>query len=122
MSGDFRNGGHHSRQDSDSRPQDGRRIIVVVDEPAQLEAMDAIMTRWGFTVLPCATFENARTTLTDGGVDSLIVDVRLGMFNGLQLVHLARQMHPTMRLIVMSGFDDPVLRAEAESAGATFLL
>ena len=112
------------RRGGDEQSEIRHRVVMVVDDDAVLlEAMDALMTKWGFSVLPYGTFENARTKLT-GGVcaDTLLVDVRIGMFNGLQLVHLARQMDPAMTVIAMSGFDDPVLRAEAETAGATFLL
>ena len=48
--------------------------------------------------------------------------MRLGAFNGLQLAVMARDMYPNMRLIVFSGFDDPVLSADAEQIGATYLV
>jgi hypothetical protein len=35
---------------------------------------------------------------------------------------IARDLHPAMRILVFSGFDDPVLRAEAEQLGATYLV
>ena len=50
--------------------------------------------------------------------DALITDVRLGAFNGLQLAVMARDTHPEIRVIVFSGFDDPVLRSDAEHIGA----
>jgi two-component system response regulator YesN len=54
--------------------------------------------------------------------DVLITDVRLGAFNGLQLAVLARDQNPEIQLIVFSGFDDPVLRQEAERLGAVYLV
>ena len=51
-----------------------------------------------------------------------ITDIRLEEFNGLHLVQLARSVQPQARLVVFSGFADPVLEAEAEMAGATWLL
>jgi YesN/AraC family two-component response regulator len=48
--------------------------------------------------------------------------VRLGAFNGLQLAVIGRDTYPDMRLIVFSGFDDPVLRTEAEHVGATYMV
>jgi hypothetical protein len=35
---------------------------------------------------------------------------------------MARDMYPDMRLIVFSGFDDPVLRADADQVGAVYLV
>ena len=51
--------------------------------------------------------------------DVLLVDVRLGAFNGLQLVAMAEQHIPT---IVMTGHDDPSLRATALRLGAEFFV
>jgi two-component system response regulator YesN len=51
-----------------------------------------------------------------------LTDVRLGAFNGLQLAVVARDLHPDIRIIIYSGFDDPVLRAEAERLDATYLV
>ncbi len=74
------------------------------------------------TVVACDSFERARQKLKDQPFDALITDVRLGAFNGLQLAVMARDMYPNMRLIVFSGFDDPVLRSDAEQIGATYLV
>ena len=38
------------------------------------------------------------------------------------LRYLARQNHPEMMLVAVSGFDDPVLRAAAADAGAAYFL
>ena len=114
---------HQPHRGSDQLDQIGRRVIVVDDDADLLGAMDALLTAWGLTVMPFSTFEGARAGLIAGRwADTLLVDVRLGSFNGLQLVHLAKQMDPAMTVIAMSGFDDPVLRVDAERIGATFLL
>jgi DNA-binding response OmpR family regulator len=54
--------------------------------------------------------------------DVVVADVRLGEYNGLQLAVQARALDPVPAIIVTSGFDDPVLKAEAERLGATFLM
>ena len=73
-------------------------------------------------IVACNSFEVARQTLKDETFDALITDVRLGAFNGLQLAVMARDMYPGIRLVVFSGFDDPVLRADAEQIGAVYLV
>jgi YesN/AraC family two-component response regulator len=35
---------------------------------------------------------------------------------------MARDAHPDIRVIVFSGFDDPVLRSDAEHIGAIYLV
>lgn len=68
------------------------------------------------------SFEEARRILREQSFDVLITDVRLGAFNGLQLAVIAHGLWPSIRVVVFSGFDDPVLRAEAEHMGATYLV
>ena len=50
----------------------------------------------------------------------MVADVRLGDFNGIQLGILAKNAWPDVRIVIMSGWDDPVLRHEAEQLGASY--
>ena len=97
------------------------RLLIVDDDIGLLDAMKRSLRESVQTVVACDSFERARQTLKDQ-FDALITDVRLGAFNGLQLAVMARDMYPEMKLIVFSGFDDPVLRADAEQIGATYLV
>jgi DNA-binding response OmpR family regulator len=98
------------------------QIVIVDDDDLALGTLHRLVAHWGYDVVPFMTFEEARTFLTTRTPDALVVDVRLGSYNGLQLVHLAKQASPSMAVIAVSGFDDAVLRAEAEKAGATYLV
>ena len=97
--------------------------MIVDDDVELLAGMQALVASWGCKPLAFSKFEEARGSLLGGLCpDALLVDVRIGAFNGLHLVHIARQLYPTMNIVAMTGFDDPVLRSEAEKAGAAFLL
>lgn len=98
------------------------RILIVDDDAAVLDMLSRLLAQWGHEAIPFARFEEARAFLEDHQPDALVVDVRLGQYNGLQLLHLARRNHPQIPVIVLSGFDDPVLRADAAEAGAAYLL
>ena len=98
------------------------RLLIVDDDLGVLEAMQKSLRDSVQSVVACETFERARQMLKDQPFDALITDVRLGAFNGLQLAVMAHDMYPEMRLVVFSGFDDPVLRADAEQIGATYLV
>ena len=73
----------------------------------------------GYRALTADGVEAAAPILRDAFPDVLLVDVRLGAFNGLQLVAMAERPIPT---IVMTGHDDVALRAAAERMGAEFLV
>jgi DNA-binding response OmpR family regulator len=99
-----------------------QRVLVVDDEPALLEALKIAFTRAGRVVVSCRTFEDARAQLLSEPFDVMVTDVRLGAFNGLQLAVIARDKDREMGIIVFSGFDDPVLRAEAARLDASYVL
>jgi two-component system, NtrC family, response regulator PilR len=103
-------------------PAPPQRVLIVDDEPALLDALRLALERAGREVVACRTFEDAREQLLTQAFDVLVTDVRLGAFNGIQLAVIARDKSPLMRIIVFSGFDDPVLKAEAASLGGTYLL
>ena len=99
-----------------------KRVLVVDDDAALLEAVRRGLEANGMAVTACGTFEDARQALRDKTFDALITDVRLGAFNGLQLAVVARTYDPQISVIVFSGFDDPVLREEAERAGGAYFV
>ena len=100
-----------------------RSILVVDDDLTLLDALERAFKEAGQRqVVALGNFEDAKRTLRAQRFDVLITDVRLGAFNGLQLAVLARDLHPGIQLIVFSGFDDPVLRQDAERLGAVYLV
>lgn len=99
-----------------------RRVFVVDDEPALAESLKLGLQVHGNDVEMSRSFEDARRRLLVETFDVLITDVRLGAFNGLQLAVIARGNNPAMRIVVFSGFDDPVLREEARALNATYLV
>lgn len=98
------------------------RVLLVDDEPGLLDALRTALTRAGREVVACRTFDDAREQLLTEEFDVLVTDVRLGAFNGIQLAVIARNQAPDMKIIVFSGFDDPVLKEEAASLGAKYLV
>ena len=79
----------------------------------------AEISRWlcefGYVVHRAYDFEGGRSLLSRRALRLLIVDVRLGQFNGTQLLLLARATAPTAATIVMSRWNDPLIRGDIES-------
>jgi YesN/AraC family two-component response regulator len=99
-----------------------QRVLIVDDEPGFLEGITMALEREGREIVACSTFADARQRLLSDHVDILLTDVRLGAFNGIQLAIIARDRNPAIGVVVFSGFDDPVLRAEASEVGAQYLV
>lgn len=101
---------------------DKAKILLVDDDVSLLEALKMALTAQGKDVEACSTFEQGRMALREKHFDALITDVRLGAFNGLQLAVIARDEQPHIRIIVFSGFEDPVLRSEAAAVDADYVV
>jgi DNA-binding response OmpR family regulator len=99
-----------------------KHVLVVDDEPQVLEYLTSALTRSGYLATPCARYEDAKAALAAGRPDLLLTDIRLGAYNGLQLAILATQKYPGTPVIILTGFEDPTLRDEAQRAGATFVV
>ena len=100
----------------------GRLVLIVDDDHSLLDALERAFLEAGETTVAHSSFEEGRQALRERRFDVLITDVRLGPYNGLQLAVLARDLWPSIKIVVFSGFDDPVLRADAEQIGATYLV
>jgi two-component system response regulator RegA len=115
------------RRDTDEgvppeRAGDRPTVVLVDDDAATLDGLSEWLANEGFSVVACSTFAEARAQIMCPPIAALITDIRLEEYNGLHLVQLARSLQPHARLVVFSGFADPVLEAEAEMAGAIWLL
>jgi len=94
-------------------------ILIVDDHRVTRLGLAEMLTHAGYTVVTAGTFPEARRILRESPPDVLIADVRLGSFNGLQLVISGPNRVPA---IVITGYDDAVLEAEARRSGAEYLV
>lgn len=94
------------------------QVLIVDDDPATRNGIAELLRMAGCRCIAVGSFVVARDLLKTSPPDVLVTDVRLGEHNGLQLI--VGSPHP-VRAIVISGFDDPVLKADALRAGATYI-
>jgi two-component system, OmpR family, response regulator MtrA len=95
------------------------KVLVVDDDQATRDGLKQILVNGGFDAITAATFQEAVQTLRAADPDLLIVDVRLGEYNGLQLIITTERKIPA---IVMTGYADKVVEDEAHQEGAEYLL
>jgi DNA-binding response OmpR family regulator len=94
------------------------RILIVDDHETTRQGLRAVLTSAGYIVLSASTFAEGRRSLAEQAPDLLIADLRLGDYNGLQLVAAAPLAVPS---IIVTGFPDLVLEAEALKLGARYI-
>jgi two-component system response regulator PilR (NtrC family) len=98
-----------------------RSLMVVDDDPSLLDLWSKCFEHAGYKVATFNSFQDARRYLAAHRPDAILTDIRLGAYNGLQLVLVAKSMYPTITAAVVTGYDDPVLRKDAVRYGAAFL-
>ena len=95
------------------------KVLIVDDDPAACAGLAALLSGAGYAPQCATTFHQGRTALSRDIPDLMIVDVRLGDFNGLQLIIDTDARIPA---IVISGFADSALEAEAHKLGADYVV
>ena len=95
------------------------RILVVEDDTATRRGMAQLLTGAGYDVTETASMTDALNLLSSDTPDLVITDLRLAEFNGLYLAAVNPQRIP---VIIVTGYADRGLEAEARELGADFLL
>jgi DNA-binding NtrC family response regulator len=100
-----------------------KAILIVDDDRDTLDSWVELLQRAGYRVAAAVSFEEGRHALESPPdmPDMLITDIRLGPYNGLQLVVRARTANPDLPVLVLTAFHDLVLQSEAERLGAVYV-
>ena len=89
------------------------RVLVLEDDEHALSGIVELIRSAGHDVTGAASYETAKQLLAASGYDLLVSDVRLRSFNGLHLVMQTRADHPDTAVIIITGYDDPLIDLEA---------
>ena len=89
------------------------RILVLDDDEHALAGIVELLRDADYHVTAAATYDAANRLLALASYDLLVTDVRLRGFNGLHLVMKSRVEYPEMAVIIITGFDDPMMELEA---------
>ena len=98
-----------------------KKVLIVDDQPDVARTLSQLVASGGYDVITATRFDEARHLIDQTPPDILVTDVRLGAFNGLQLVLHMRSVSADAPIVVLSAFDDPMIRQDAERAGAMWL-
>jgi CheY-like chemotaxis protein len=107
--------------DSTSR----KTVLFVDDDEPFLEVLQPYMERLsagGWTVLVANDSSGTMRALDTNHVDLAVLDVRMPVVDGVQLLQLINRKHPHLKKAVLSGFLDDECRAHAFQGGAELVL
>lgn len=97
------------------------RILVLDDDENALSGIVELLRDAAYVVTGSETYDAAKRLLAIGSYDLFVTDVRLRGFNGINLVRQSAADHPDMALVIISGYDEPMMEIEAARYGARFV-
>jgi CheY-like chemotaxis protein len=93
-------------------------ILVVDDEPEIRELATATLTEHGYRVLSAPTADVALTILQSIVPDVLVTDIIMpGTLDGYELVKTTKKLHPSVRVIMASGYGFMLRNAALKQLG-----
>ncbi len=95
-----------------------RKILIVDDEHAIRRTLCLLLESEGYKVLTAATADAARAHLAEEGIDLVILDLRLGDDNGIDLLMRIRETNTDAECIIMTAFGSIENAVESMRLGA----
>jgi two-component system, response regulator, stage 0 sporulation protein F len=80
------------------------RLLFIDDEEGFLELYRSAFSRDGFAVETTTTIEGARDRLAQGGIDLVILDIRLGETSGLALLKEIKAKDSRMPVVLSTAY------------------
>lgn len=97
---------------------EAKRVLVVDDEETIRLALAKFLRSRGFEADVAETGIVALDLLKQGSYSLMLCDIRMPGMSGLELVPLARTLHPDMAVVMLSAVNDVPTATESMSAGA----
>jgi DNA-binding NtrC family response regulator len=94
------------------------KLVIIDDEAAILELMSKLCRAAGHTVFGYTTGIEGMAAIRSKAPDLVIVDLRIGDVNGLDLVSMCRQQFPNTAVIMVTGHGSVETAVEAMRLGA----
>ena len=97
------------------------RVLLVEDEPVAREAIATFLEDAGFDVTATCTADEAAILLTEDEFAVLLTDIMVpGQIDGLGLAEHAREIHPGLPIVFVSGGNDTEHCARAVAPPAAY--
>lgn len=99
------------------------RILIVDDDQGVLNALKANLISFGHTVFVTEDGHRALEVIetpSEGSepVDLLVTDLKMPFISGLELIHLAKRVDPSLPCVLVTAYGNKGIRKEVESIGS----
>jgi DNA-binding NarL/FixJ family response regulator len=99
------------------------RVLIVDDDEAVRNVLADVLAEEGMEIAGCAgnAIEGVSLALTHSP-DIVILDFRMPGLNGIEAARQIRDGDASVRVVLLSAYDDPTLHERARAAGASAFL
>lgn len=94
------------------------RVLLVDDEPSILSVLSTLLKAEGYDVVSALGGEKAKEVLDAETFDLMVTDIRMSPINGMDLLRLAHEQHPSMTVIMLTAYGSVETAIEALKLGA----
>lgn len=98
------------------------RVLVVDDDPVLLDLVRGIVTGAGYATIAAADGDRAIEFLKEEAADLVFLDVLLPSTSCIEVFRTAKQVNPRVTVVLMTGYPDHPVVAEAMALGPLMLL
>jgi two-component system response regulator RegA len=98
---------------------EGTSILLVEDDEPLRDRLARAFAHRGLEVRAAATVDEALAMAREDPPELVLLDLRVGDANGLQLIPLLKEIDPGTRLVVLTGYGSVATAVEAVRRGAT---
>ncbi|MFO0560516.1 MAG: sigma-54 dependent transcriptional regulator [Polyangiales bacterium] len=96
----------------------GSRLLIVEDDPALAQALEALATRDGYVTRVAMSVSEGESALRAGEVDVVLTDYQLPDGQGTSIIECARQTDPRIAVVAMTAYGTVDLAVRLVRAGA----
>ncbi len=95
-----------------------KSILLVDDEDFFRERLVKAFSKRGYNVLSAANVDEAIAAIKENKPDMAVVDLKMPGQSGLELIKISQKLHPTMSIVVLTGYGSIATATEAIRLGA----
>jgi two-component system response regulator DesR len=98
------------------------KVLIVEDNPEMRRLLRGLVARLAEAVYECADGDEALDCYVGrqlGGGDWVLMDIEMPRMDGLAATRQLLAAHPDARVCIVTSYDQPEFRAEAQAAGAS---
>jgi len=96
--------------------------MIVDDHAPAREMIRQFLALPGITFCECASGDEARQRVREFNPHWITVDVNMPGLDGFQLTEALRSEHPSVRIVIVTGYDEPHYEERSRAVGATALV